>query len=128
MKELLITLKTAKLAKEKGFNLPTEYYYYTGEEKYNTKKGINKSRLLNRNVYAFQCTAPRQSLLQKWLRTKMQLWVHPNIIASMESWSYTIYKYDNGVITHKLIEQSSKIGLSFEEATEEMLQEALKLI
>ncbi len=28
MKEQLISFETAKLAKEKGFNIPCKYYYY----------------------------------------------------------------------------------------------------
>lgn len=70
MKEVLVNFETSLLAKQKGFDWKCLNWY--GEEKnfenelfnlqawtWNTNKG-------NRND--FQCTAPTQSFLQKWIR------------------------------------------------------------
>lgn len=68
MKEQLISLETAKLAKEKGFNEPCYAYY-------------SESRDLMDHISAFPgyynvgeqvdiLAAPTQSLLAKWLREK----------------------------------------------------------
>jgi hypothetical protein len=64
MKEQLITFKTAKLAKEKGFDL-------------------------NRHIND-ECS-PTQSLLQKWLRDKHNIHLTVTSI-SQESWQYHITK------------------------------------
>lgn len=64
MKEQLILFDTAKLAKEKGFNVYCE-------TSYNTRKNICflKSSFLPTTHYP----APTQSLLQKWLREEHNL-------------------------------------------------------
>lgn len=60
--EEICTYEVCKLAKEKGFNLPS-YFYYCREELSNDgyfcchNKGAD-----------YVCTAPTQALLQRWLR------------------------------------------------------------
>ena len=71
MKEELVTFKTAKLAKEKGFNIPVKkaYKVYNGysDMKVNSFKiGKYDHNSLNGNCY--NTSAPTQALLQKWLR------------------------------------------------------------
>ena len=62
MKEQLVTLYTAKLAKEKGFNETCEYGYFD----------IDNEIILDisdhNNSDNLDISAPTQSLLQKWLR------------------------------------------------------------
>ena len=48
MKDEIVSFETAMLLKEKGFNEPCSYYYEDDE--------------------LYKCTAPTQSLAQKWLR------------------------------------------------------------
>ena len=60
MKEQLISFETAKLAKEKGFNIPSNKMYAIGKDKYM----LTSNRVPLKNV----THAPTQSLLQKWLR------------------------------------------------------------
>ena len=76
MKDTLISFETAKLAKEKGFNIPCRYWYYhpypnTGvlQEPYTNEFDTNSNEINN-------CTAPTQSLLQKWLREKHKKSIH----------------------------------------------------
>jgi len=68
MKETLITFETAKLAKEKGFNISTIYGFdLDGSELFNilylTEWNHKKSK-----VGKIFFSRPTQSLLQKWLR------------------------------------------------------------
>jgi hypothetical protein len=92
----LINFETAKLAKEKGFNIPTlDYYISSGEfinnedyegddhvypEDWNKKGWIfDKSRSrcfgckLDEVIYFKAYAAPTQALLQKWLREKHKI-------------------------------------------------------
>lgn len=134
MKDQLVSFETAKLAKEKGFDLLTEYYYYNGKEGYATKQGINKARPLNRNIYDFQYTAPTQSLLQKWLREKHKIEFG---IEALYNGDYGInfYTVKNGKLANEkkwsdLLDHIYKFDVFkiYEEAFEVALQEALKLI
>ena len=76
MEDELVSLETAMLLKEKGFNEPCSYYYennelyklgyYHGE---GTGFVRNNSPIDGRFLCEeMQCTAPTQSLAQKWLR------------------------------------------------------------
>jgi len=88
MKEQLISFKTAKLAKEKGFNIKTLYFYtkpgskMLGINKHGNfyfTENINKKlynynnymSLYNKNIYP----APTQSLLQKYLLKKYNIFI-----------------------------------------------------
>lgn len=66
VQEQLINYSTAKLAKEKGFNLPTNYYY----DKIGLEKGDGDCEFiyLNHNAFDGLYSAPTQTELQKWLR------------------------------------------------------------
>src|ERR1035437_1381955 len=64
MKEQLVSYKTAKLAKDKGFSLLTLYYYdFIGDigSSSSDDQNWNQSK---ETIYS----APTQSSLQKWLR------------------------------------------------------------
>jgi len=67
MEEQLISFKTAKLAKEKGFNEPSLRF-----------KGLIKDDsevVKNWNKYVNSLSKPTQSLLQKWLREKHSIFI-----------------------------------------------------
>lgn len=76
MKEQYISLETAKLAKEKGFNWPVEFCYDKCEMLATYFPGGNK----NYNNSAYCLNAPTQSLLQKWLRDEKKIFVSPTFI------------------------------------------------
>lgn len=133
--EDLITLKTAKLAKKKGFNLSSPAYYGCDEPygdsvkpneliirtwmKYHELIGIVEQE--GTLVYS----APTQGLLQKWLRDVHD--IHIDIITGIRCenlfFEYIVWKYPD--ITSIVV----KINYcSYEECLEEALFEALKLI
>ena len=112
MTEELVTLETAKLLKEKGFN---EYCKYI----------INRSSNLPKAYYS----RPMQSIVQKWLREIKN--IHICVYNCACGYGYEISKADNG--TH--IASSTYKGTNdgggwdtYEKALEAGLQEALKLI
>jgi len=73
MKDELVSFEVAKLAKEKGFNIPCRSKYTVMK----TKRKFTTNSMLSRvstkdNVYA----VPTLSLLQRWLREKHNIHIH----------------------------------------------------
>ena len=64
MKEKLIDIETAKLAKEKGFDEGCSFFHGSWED----YEGIHHMDNYNRHNTSKQFSAPTQGLLQKWLR------------------------------------------------------------
>lgn len=120
MIEHLINFDTAKLAKQKGFNI-------TNKNSYDENTGLMLPLEQYGHCYALEgtCPAPTQSLLQKWLRE------NHNVEVMTKSWKEgcsIVYLYS----AHKIGEQSSYMNKNnfktFEEALDQGLFEALKLI
>ena len=95
MKEELVVFETAKLAKDKGFNIPVVSYYNpkypdyptTGTEyqsdrdvEFDWNNNSEHSKALEapypNNFIKGQCSAPTQSLLQNWLREFHKIYVN----------------------------------------------------
>lgn len=87
MEEQKVTFEVAKLAKEKGFDIPCNYYFYTPDalamvnkswksrkitfeenHVFGQRNRFFKGRLYDRNHYNTTISIPTQSLLQRWLR------------------------------------------------------------
>ena len=126
MEENYILFETAKLAKEKGFNLPCNYYYetsrqliYFGGSKH-SYTSIDKT--LWSNMYLL---APTQSLLQKWLREAHNIDVYSTW--GTNDGKVVWYFYISNIGIHSPIVYKEKF-ICYEEAYEKGLQEALKLI
>jgi len=131
MTEQLISWETAKLAKEKGFNIPCRGFI---EPKYNdTLEFIDDTCLyvydgfkplkehhevLDENWYL----APTQSLLQKWLREVHNIFVGVIWLDTLTD----IHVYQISTVGNAT-RPYSKFYNSYEEALEEGLLEALKL-
>ena len=124
MKEQLITFETAKLAKEKGFNIKTEVFF----------RPIKKQKVLFLKWTEYDNSKPilqrpTQSLLQKWLREKYGLcieirhWVNKS--QDFLKCTFVILKIGEGSVTPETYFNTISI---YEEALEKGLQEALKLI
>lgn len=122
MTEELVTLETAKLLKEKGFN---EY----------CKNVIDIDNILRETLYRTndnlpkQCfSLPTQSLAQKWLRETKNL--HITIDNSASGYTYDISKADMGTVLYCFPEGPNDGGNwdTYEETLEAGIQKALKLI
>lgn len=66
MKEQIISFSTAKLAKEKGFSEMCTAYYTSSTGNGLIARSFNQNKIHLK--YGKYCSAPTQSLLQKWLR------------------------------------------------------------
>lgn len=117
MKEELISFKTAKLAKEKGFSSATSRQYDSkGECHHALSIGIGADEYLKRTA------APTQSLLQKWLREEHCTDVL--IVPALKENHYEPLIIDNN--ENQTV--SDECFVCYEEALEKGLYEALKLI
>lgn len=135
MQESLVLFKTAKLAREKGFDEITYFIFDT----YNCAPALKFKIIENFNSLKHSdgdnhfISAPTQSLLQKWLRDVH----HINVISwcNASGWAWEIEKTNGTHISIMNIDGNisgtipdSGMFSSFEEALELGLQEALKLI
>ena len=126
MKEELISLKTAKLAKEKGFTESCEYAYVNDfEEEWNLEDIEYNDGCVFDNKFHNNCSAPTQSLLQRWLREvhDIDIIIHRQHNNPKMYYSSIWYKSKN-----PWNPPSAMNKLTYEEALEEGLYEALKLI
>lgn len=149
MTEELVTLDTAKLLKEKGFNERTLFAYKNNRYLYQDPNRIESSYNslpvieLCENYFAcesnepcYKCrlavyliSAPTQSIVQKWLRENKNL--HLSIIRNACGYSYDICKADNGTHIAEGVFKGPNDGGewdTYEEALEAGIQEALKII
>jgi hypothetical protein len=149
MKETLVSFETAKLAKEKGFDLKTHNYFtkHPYDKIYHVYNGYddeywgdNYEYDWNTNGEPFKpfsndCySIPTQALLQKWLREVHGINIFMLFKPNIKKWDFIPYRLDlNG---HEYVNKYSeyfkdnnnrRFG-TYEEALEKGLVEALKLI
>ena len=125
MKEELIQLETAQLAKEKGFTIPILLCYHE-KDRIALPFSMGKKLYTNNLEYI---SAPTQSLLQKWLREKHNIYVQIN--SSHDClWGFELSKLCDepykGVF--KVSKMDSYKHKTYEKALEKGLVEGLNLI
>lgn len=126
MTEELVTLETAKLLKDKGFNWKCEHLIDRNKviTKYNLPQSMSCCMEIDDESVEFLC--PTLYIAQKWLRETKNLHIE---IFYMRG-DYWVY----GILTipeHDIIELPNRPLVhykSYEEALEAGIQEALKLI
>ena len=120
MKEELIKFQTAKLAKEKGFNWMVAHHY-TNELVMPKKEVLGAST----NGESDKFSAPRQSLLQKWLREEYSIHIYIESLKNFNGWYYIPgRKYLKGGKFKNFLDHAYSY-YSYEEALEKGLIEAL---
>lgn len=131
MTEEFVTLETAKLLKEKGFDETCEYCILDQDDDViGASRGciINEKIVRHKNI---KNAIPTTSLYQaqKWLRETKN--IHICVYNCACGYGYEISKADNGThITSSVYEGPNDGGKwdTYEEVLETGLQEALKLI
>jgi hypothetical protein len=122
MQEQLISFETAKLAKEKGFNVACNTGYHPDDGNLlsgNMWKSILRYKS-DRHTYA-----PTQSLLQKWLRDVHDVHIEiPSLSLSEKSFDYIVINSER----KRLFESSVYSYDTYEEALEAALIKALIVI
>ena len=123
MTEESVTLETAKMLREKGFNEPCMIAINIEDSR---QYGTNRT---NSGLPIKLCSQPTQPVAQKWLRETKNM--HVCIYRSASGYGYDISKADNGThIINDLSDGPNEAGLwdTYEEALEVGIQEALKLV
>ena len=119
MRDEIITEETAKLAKVKGFDNGCSHLW--GE--YDGYVGLHNVDNYNRMCSEKQFSAPTQTVLAKWLRTKHG--IHVEIYCNASGWGYILTKL-NGTTIKEIMDD-----IFFEEhdiAYEKGLEIALNMI
>lgn len=117
MEEALVSLETARLLKEKGFEEDCLYFY-------NYKEEIEKQNGQTHYYMSKSHDAPTQSLAQQWIREKG---IHIGIYANASGWGWILTKCGGNGSCIKEIEDDTFFD-TYEDALEEGLKQALKLI
>lgn len=133
LEDQLVSFETAKLAKEKGFESVIglghqkprgNYYNSNGELNGDCLKEL-KSIVKKTDEFKL-ISAPTQSLLQKWLREIHDIDVIATFYSDDVNYGYHWQRSIKGV--EMFVSGNDSDGISYEEALEVGLQEALKLI
>lgn len=135
MEEQLVSLEVAKLLKEKGFNIPCRYCYgYCTEsicDFITERRGTIYEDEYNGHDWNYEkfplighaTSAPTQSLAQKWLREEKGIVLIVDVdFTELKCYYCNIYDHS------RLLAKQSGNYTTYEEALEEGLKEALKLI
>ena len=157
MTDQLISYKTAKLAKEKKFDIPCQFFFI---KRYNNTKGWyvdneyqkiesddfidfedNINDYNNTDKKYVICSAPTQSLLQRWLREKHEIHVNPICICNffnkqpLMGYVYSLERFVNRVHDGISYDRDQIHALgdepvfnTYEEALEEGLFQSLNLV
>ena len=125
MTKELVTLETAKMLKEKGFNMYCSFTFREDGNYYYSQT----SYIANSGLPANNYSCPRLYIAQKWLRETKNL--HISIIRNACGYTYDICKADNGTHIAEGVFKGPNDGGewdTYEEALEAGIFEALKLI
>ena len=134
MTDQLISFKTAKLAKEKGFNEQCKMIHIDCPEYPNWHDKIGTYDTMPHLVKGCKVTnIPTQSLLQKWLREKHNIHIFIGRRININKWdshAYSLLLSSKEYIKERTQEKfhNQNIYDTYEEALEQGLIEALKLI
>ena len=129
MTEELVTLETAKLLKDKGFNWKCEHLIDRNKviTKYDLPQSMSCCTEIDGEPVEFLC--PTLYIAQKWLRKTKNL--HIEIYRNTCGYGYVIVKADSGTWMEDDNTKGPNDGGkwdTYEEALEAGIQEALKLI
>ncbi len=129
MTEELVTLETAKMLKEKGFNWKCEHTISCDNiiRRYDIPQSMSCCTEIDNEPVEFLC--PVLYVAQKWLRETKN--IHICVYNCACGYGYEISKADNGTHMASSVYKGTNDGEewdSYEEALEAGLQEALKLI
>lgn len=90
--EEICTYEVAKLAKEKGFDVPTDRYYHIYDDVIEAQNSLEMTGDGCADFYnslnQCRCAAPTQSLLQRWLREEKGYYVYPFFDNESKRWTW----------------------------------------
>jgi len=135
MKDQLVSFETATLAKGKGFDEDVHDAYYVSKDELSKvmREECRDGYPVNSEDGKAYTSAPTQSLLQRWLRETHDINVESNYLPNAKAYR-SLYVPMTDTIPKEVKYRAwsryygNKNWPNYEEALEEGLQEALKLI
>lgn len=132
IEESYVSLDTAKMLKEAGFNVPCRGVYVTDRtgyyefREYDNKQTKDDLCWNTEDGFQYEYLAPTQALAARWLREEHNIMIVPFFDDYMGKWYYVIdgVKKQSGI---KCVQSASDYD-NYENALEAGLQEAIKLI
>ena len=142
MEDEIVSFETAMLLKEKGFNEPCCHFYEDNElHELNYYQGngagfVRNNSQINDMMYCeeMQCTAPTQSLAQKWLRETRNITFNANPHSNDGKIIYVVtikvISSNKYIDFNVMMDTSNKATMfdTYEEAIESGLKHCLKSI
>ena len=90
-----VTFEIAKKLKEKGFNIPS-YFYYRTDDKFLHNAVVGKPLVYNDKIDDEVIIAPTTTQVLKWLRKEKKISIEPGIHCSLK-WVCGIYGFNDGI-------------------------------
>ena len=116
-----ISFETAKLLKEKGFDVYVRSYYEKNE--YKTKEEFSKNNALwNWNISSFRYSAPTLQMAMKWLREVHNLLILISVDNMVSGYEWSIYYTDS----HEITPYAESGYKSYEDACEAAIRYCLE--
>lgn len=120
IEEQYVSFETAKLAKEKGFDIPTRYGF--SERRSLVRVDTSDNWNQDKELYS----RPTQSLLARWLREVHNMCVE--VYSTGYGFIWCICDTDSGSFSNETGSNDAGAWDTYEDAMEDGLQEALKLL
>lgn len=122
--EEICTYEVCKLAKEKGFNVPTNRYYHIYDDVIEAQNSLEMTSdgcaVFYNSLNRCRCAAPTQSLLQRWLREEKGLHISIPLHKGGE------YKYFWAIDSLNRKKKTDDIAYNLFDTYELALEDALK--
>lgn len=130
----ICTYEVAKLAKEKGFDVPTDRYYHIYYDIVDAENSLemtgNGCADFYNSLNTCRCAAPTQSLLQRWLRknkgTIIEVLSQPTCDNEHKICYWWALRMNSNGLEFDVDIQDSKTFNEYEEALEDAERYALK--
>jgi hypothetical protein len=130
MKEKHVSFETARLAKEKGFDVECNSIYFLPHPQVAKKVGVKENVWLpinNTSLLLGGIPRPTQGLLQKWLREEHNISAEARVINWHHIKEHKYTPFIIGITPRNLEEMHASCG-TYEKALEIALQAALKYV
>lgn len=93
--EEICTYEVCKVAKEKGFNVPTDRYYHIYDDVIEAQNSLEMTSDGCADFYnslnQCRCAAPTQSLLQRWLREEKNIVVEIGWFSMEQKYYWSVF-------------------------------------
>ena len=121
IKEDYVSFETAKLLKEKGFDIPVHTFYNPKKIPYWLKLD---PCLINRNA-GVQISAPSHQMVVKWLREKYKIFIEIGVSIDLNGKYHYGFRLLNSICKN-VLEPKDLVKMGFKDTYEEACEASIK--